>query len=164
MGKMKPSTVIKKWEALCEKIKNDKTKRKAPGRQEAQKHAAMCGMRSMGEVYCAANMDQLKIPYQYEAVTLTYQHAPQKYTPDFILPNGFIVEFKGKMTAEVRKKLVSIKRSNPEKKIGIVFQKANNKLSSRPNATRYWEWAEANGYLWSEAYVPKAWTTKKVMK
>ena len=64
---MKPSTVVKEWEALCKKVKNDKTKRKAPGRQEAMKYAAMAGMRSMGEVYCAAIMDAAKLKYMYEA-------------------------------------------------------------------------------------------------
>ena len=163
MGNKKPGTVVKEWEVLCQKVKNDKTKRKAPGRKEAMKYAAMAGMRSMGEVQCAANMDAAKIKYKYEEKILEYQHEPQKYTPDFVLPNGMIVEFKGKMTAETRKKMLSIKRSNPELTIGIVFQYANNKLSARPNSTRYWEWAESNGFLWSESYVPKAWATRKAV-
>ena len=160
---IKPKTVMQRWGALCKKIKADKTKRKAPGRQEAKKYAAMCGMRSMGEVACAANMDLMKIPYKYETETLEYQHLPQTYTPDFVLPNGVLVEFKGKMTAETRKKMLSIRRCNPNRTIGIVFQYANNKLSSRKNSTRYWEWAEKNGFLWSEGYVPLAWTRKKVV-
>ena len=147
-----PAEVIKLWEKLCHKLKP-----RSPGSKRAKEYAAMCGMRSMGEVSCAANMDLLKIPYEYEKHTLQYQHAPQTYTPDFVLPNGMVIEFKGKMTAETRKKMISIKRSNPNVRIGIVFQKANNKLSSKPNSTRYWQWAETNGFLHSDAYVPKEW-------
>ena len=148
-----PKTVVNLWEKLCKKLKP-----RAPGRKQAKIHAAMCGMRSMGEVYCATNMGVDEIEYEYETVKIEYQHEPQIYTPDFVLKNGRVVEFKGKMTAETRKKMISIKRSNPDLWIGIVFQKANNKLSSRPNAKRYWQWAEANGFPWSEMRVPKAWS------
>ena len=159
-----PKTVVKLWEALCAKVKADKTKRKAPGRAEARKHAALCGMRSMGEVYCASDLDARGKKYEYEARRLTYQYDPQTYTPDFVLPNGVIVEFKGKMVGETRKKLLAIRRCNPNLTIGIVFQKANNKLSTRPNSKRYWEWAEASGFLYSESFIPDAWFNIKPKK
>ena len=148
-----PKTVVKLWETLCKKMKP-----KSPGRKMAKQYAAKAGMRSIGEIYCAANMGVDEIEYEYETVKIEYQHEPQIYTPDFILKNGKVVEFKGKMTAETRKKMISIKRSNPDLWIGIVFQKANNKLSSRPNAKRYWQWAEMNGFPWAEMRVPKSWS------
>lgn len=157
----KPKTVLKLWLKLCHQVKKDKTKRKAPGRREAKKYAAMCGMKSMLEVEVAADAANRGIDLEYEKETLEYQHSPQKYTPDFTpaqpCKKNPIIEVKGKMTAEVRKKLISIKRCNPDRKICLVFGYANNKLSARPNATRYWQWAEQNGFLWSEKSVKKEW-------
>lgn len=154
---MKPKTVMKKWEALCKKVKKDKTKRRAPGRKEARKLAAMAGMKSMGEVRCAADMDKLGIKWKYEAEKLTYQHAPQTYTPDFLLDKDVLIEYKGKMTNETRRKLLSIKRCNPRRRLCIVFEQPNNKLSSRPNATRYWQWAEKHGFEWSDKTINPSW-------
>lgn len=143
---LKPATVLRKWSQLCDKVKKDKTKRQAPGKAEARRHAAMCGMKSMLEVEVAAHLDALKIPWKYESEVLEYVHEPQKYNPDFVLEDGSKIEVKGKMTAEVRKKLKSIKRCNPDERIGIAFGKPNNKLSARPNSTRYHKWASDQGY------------------
>lgn len=170
---LKPATVMKKWNALCEKyantykaeMKKPKKERvkarlkRAPGRAEAKKHAATAGMKSIGEVRCAADMDKRGIKWKYEAETLDYQHKPQKYTPDFLLVDNdsMLIEYKGKMTNEVRKKLLSIKRCNPKRRLCLVFEQSNNKLSSRPNATRYWQWAESNGFEWSSQTVDPTW-------
>jgi len=151
---LKPKTVMARWDALIKKMHPRK-----PGRREAKEHAKLCGMKSIGEVRCAADMDRRGIKWVYERDTLRYQHLPQKYTADFTLidNNDLLIEYKGKMTNDTRKKMLSVKRSNPDKKICIVFEKANNKLSSRPNSTRYWQWAEQNGFDWNEMTVKEEW-------
>jgi hypothetical protein len=156
---LKPSTVMTKWKALCKKVKEDSTRRRAPGRVQARQTAALAGMKSMGEVRCAADMDKRGIKWMYEYEKLVYQHNPQEYTPDFTLyaDNDMLIEYKGKMTDETRKKLLSIKRSNPERRLCIVFEQPNNKLSARPNASRYWQWAEKSGFEWSNQLVDEAW-------
>jgi hypothetical protein len=101
-------------------------------------------------------MKRRRVKYEYEAATLVYQHEPQKYTPDFLLPKGLLIEYKGKMTNETRKKLLSIQRCNPDKRICLVFEKPNNKIR-KGSKTTYWQWAEKNGFPWSEHYVEGKW-------
>ena len=151
---LKPKTVMQRWNKLCEELKP-----KSPGRRQAKEYAKLCLMKSIEEVRCAADMDRRGIKYIYERDTLRYQHLPQKYTADFtLIDNGdLLIEYKGKMTNDTRKKMLSVKRSNPDRRICIVFEKANNKLSSRPNSTRYWQWSEASGFEWSEGVVKSEW-------
>jgi predicted nuclease of restriction endonuclease-like RecB superfamily len=145
---------MKRWDALCAKLKP-----KRPGKKQAKEYADMAGMKSIGEVRCAADLDTQGIKWKYEHETLSYQHRPQKYTPDFTLVDNddLLIEYKGKMTNETRKKLLSIQRCNPKRRLCIVFERPNNKLSSRPNATRYWQWAERNGFKWSEQVIDPSW-------
>jgi len=125
-----------------QKPKNKRLKKNLklnPGKRMARTTAALAGMKSMGEVRCAADLDKRKIKWLYENEKLVYQHEPQKYTPDFTLVDngGLLIEYKGKMTDGGRKKLLSIKRCNPDRQLCIVFEQPNNKLSSRPNSIRY---------------------------
>jgi len=144
---MTPLAVMKKWMGITKKKRNSRM---------AKEFAKKAGMRSMGECRCAADMTKRKIPYKYEAITMTYQHEPQKYTPDFILKNGKVLEYKGKMTNETRKKLLSIKRCNPGTCLCLIFEKPNNKIR-KGSKTTYGQWAERNGFPWSEHYCKKEW-------
>ena len=69
---MTPIQVMKKWDAIAPKQRNSKL---------ARKFAKLAGMRSIGEVRCAADMDKRGIKYKYENTVLAYQHKVQKYTP-----------------------------------------------------------------------------------
>lgn len=165
---MKPKTVITKWNALCKKIKADSTRKKAPGRKEAKRHAAMIGMKSMLEVEIAAALDSRKIKWVYEPHQFQYHMCPnwtedcgvtgQKYTPDFWLPKfQSYIEGKGKMTLDTRKKMEAVLRHNPLLKIYMVFGYANNKLYATKNSGRYWEWAEKNSLPWSDKEIREEW-------
>ena len=165
---IKPKTVLKKWNDLCAKVKADGTKKKAPGRREAKRHAAMCGMKSILEVQIATELDDMEVEWLYEHETLAYHTCPgwhpacnvkvQTYTPDFTLANGVLLEAKGKMTLDTRKKMVAVKKCHPDRIVCMIFGYANNKISARPNATRYWEWAEKEGFEWSDNVVKREWT------
>ena len=147
---MTPKQVMKKWNAIPQKNRNSRM---------AKTYAKMAGMRSMGEVRCAADMIEKDINYLYEERILTYQHEPQKYTPDFVIESSghtTIIEYKGKMTNETRKKLLSIQRCNPTARICLVFEKPNNKIR-KGSKTTYWKWAEKNNFPWSEHYVLEEW-------
>jgi hypothetical protein len=145
---MTPIQVMKKWDAIPPKKRNSRM---------AKEFAKKCGMRSMGEVRCAADMKRRQIPYKYEARLMTYQHQPQKYTPDFESPKiEGVIEYKGKMTNETRKKLLSIQRCNPKIPIRLVFEKPNNKIR-KGSKTTYAQWAEKNGFDWSEHFVKEGW-------
>lgn len=165
-----PKAVVIEWEKLSRQFKRIREKemkkpvkdrvrknlKAGPGGRVARQYAAKCGMKSMGEVYCAADMDKRRIKWKYEEEELDYTIS-STYNPDFTLNNGTLIEYKGKMTDTTRKKLVAVKKNNPNKKLCIVFERANNKLSSRPNSWRYWEWAERNDFPWSEGVIKKEW-------
>ena len=163
---------MNKWQALCDSVlatykkemkkkpkdRIKKNLKKAPGRHEARKHAAMAGMKSIGEVRCAADMDARGIKWHYEHEKLEYT-IDATYNPDFTLyaNDDKLIEYKGKMTQTVRTKLLAIKRSNPDRQLYLVFEKPDNKLSSRPKSLRYWEWAERNGFEWSDQVIREEW-------
>lgn len=164
MRLLKPATVLKRWEMLMACMHPKK-----PGRRQAREYAKLAGMKSMGEVACAADLDKRKVKWIYEPKQLEFHHCEQwdkhkckvktlKYTPDFLLPDyNIYIEYKGKMTNDIRKRFLSIQRCHPRERLCIVFEKPNNKLSSRPNSTRYWQWAEQNGFEWSEQVVDPRW-------
>jgi hypothetical protein len=78
------------------------------------------------------------------------------YLPDFILPNGVIVEAKGYLDAAASRKMKAVKASNPHLDIRFVFQNANGKRNKRAKL-RNWEWAEKHGFPWAEGTIPLAW-------
>ena len=116
----------------------------------ARKLAGTMGYRSMSEVRFAALLKRNGLPFKYEMDTLTYEYAPQKYTPDFSIEQGntkIMLEYKGKLDAITRRKMRAIKKSNPDVDLRIVFEKPNNKLY-HGSKMRYFEWAERYGFKW----------------
>lgn len=81
------------------------------------------------------------------------------YLPDFVLPNGVIVEAKGYLDAATCKKMKAVKASNPELDIRFVFQHANGKRNKR-SKIKNWEWAERHGFPWAEGTIPLEWWRK----
>jgi hypothetical protein len=185
---MTPKQAVKKWDRELAKLKV-KTEKEAEeagwtGRQKskiyskrssklAKQIAKEAGMKSMGEVKCAADMDKRGIPYTYEGETFEYQYEPQKYTPDFNIlidrpgKKPLHIEYKGMMTGDIRKKMLTIKNCNPDVEFALVFENANNGISKRrkkkdgtySKPTKYWQWAEKKGFLWSEHTVKEEWLT-----
>lgn len=82
------------------------------------------------------------------------------YKPDWVLPNGIIIEAKGYLDASACKKMKAVKASNPDLDIRFVFENANGKRNKR-SKQRFWEWAEAHGFPWAEGTIPLAWWKEK---
>ena len=78
------------------------------------------------------------------------------YLPDFVLPNGIIVEAKGYLDAAACRKMKAVKASNPHLDIRFVFQNANGKRNRRAKL-KNWEWAEKHGFQWAEGTIPLDW-------
>lgn len=89
---------------------------------------------------------------------------PYWYLPDFILPNGVIVEAKGYLRPRDRTKMRKVKENNPHLDIRFVFQDANKRLTKSKNSEMYWEWAERLGFPWSETFIPLSWWKEKRKK
>ena len=82
------------------------------------------------------------------------------YLPDFVLPNGIIIESKGRFTSADRKKHLLIKASCPELDIRFVFNNPNTKIGKK-SKTSYGMWCEKHGFLYHKHHknnpVPKEW-------
>jgi hypothetical protein len=81
-----------------------------------------------------------------------------KYTPDFILGSGVILECKGYLDGPDRTKLRLIREQFPDKDLRLVFQR-DNVIKGTKNKTTYSQWAEALGYKWCIKEIPTTWLT-----
>jgi hypothetical protein len=79
-----------------------------------------------------------------------------KYTADFRLPNGIIVETKGRFVTADRKKHKLIKEQRPDLDIRIVFNNPNARIS-KTSKTTYAKWCETHGIPYAKAPIPSAW-------
>jgi hypothetical protein len=77
------------------------------------------------------------------------------YTPDFVLPNGIIVECKGRLTVHDRTKHLRISEQHPHLDIRFVFQYDNP--ITKGSKTRYTDWATKHGFQWAMKTIPKEW-------
>ena len=99
---------------------------------------------------------ELGVSYEYETTKLAYviQHI---YTPDFILPNGVILECKGYWDAEDRRKMKAVKEQNPDLDIRMVFQSPFNKINKKSKTT-YAKWCERHDIPWTSFHnIPIEW-------
>ncbi len=147
---MSATEVLKRWGNLPRSEQHSAS---------ARKFAKMAGLKSILEVRTQAWLEENDIPFEYEAEKWVYAFKPAKYTPDFKVP-GPTLECKGKLTRDVRRKLMAIATSNPERKIALIFEKPENKIE-RGSRTTYAEWAEKHGFLWSAVTPRKEWFQKK---
>ena len=113
--------------------------------------------RSRFEASVAASLKARGLQFGSEVQALSYTISAV-YTPDFVLPNGVIVETKGLFDSEDRRKMVAVKAQHPGLDIRLCFMKADVKLSRAPRSLTYWQWAERHGFLWCEGNIPTAWT------
>ena len=107
-------------------------------------------------VYEHAQKHKRELEYEPAHPVIRYV-APATYIPDFRLPNGVLVECKGYFDGRARRKMLQVKRDNPDLDVRFVFQRANNRLTKSPNSMMYWQWAEKHGFPWAEGYIPEEW-------
>ena len=101
-------------------------RKKSKARANAIKH----GYRSGFEHKVSEKLTECKVKFGYETTQIKYikPETHHKYTVDFTLPNGILVETKGRWVLEDRKKHLLIKEQHPELDIRIVFQNPRGKL------------------------------------
>ena len=112
-------------------------------------------MRSRLEEQVAELLDGLKIDYGYEDTKIPYIIESQ-YIPDFRVGDVFL-ETKGYFKPADRRKMLAVKRANPDLDIRLVFQAPYNKISKRSKTT-YAKWADKHGFPWCAYYaIPLNW-------
>ena len=105
-----------------------------------------------------AFLQDLGVEYEFETLKLKYTipASLHTYTPDFILPNGIIVETKGRFLSDDRKKHLLIRKEYPHLDIRFVFDKKNNKIAPGSKTTNE-QWCEKNNFKYSIGYIPNSW-------
>ena len=102
-------------------------------------------------------LDKQAVPYLYEVERFSYV-TESKYTPDFFLTNGVVIECKGFFKPRERSKHIAVKKAHPNLDVRFVFQR-NNKLSSR-SKTSYGDWCNKHGFKWCIfPNIPPDWLT-----
>lgn len=117
-------------------------------------------LRSGLEKRTAEYLDSKGIEYDYETLVIHYEVPAKfhKYKPDFILPNGVIVEAKGKFDAATRQKMAYVIEQNPELDIRLLFMRDNT--ISKTSRTRYSDWCNKRAikfHVSAEGVVPDDW-------
>lgn len=119
------------------------------------------GFRSSLEIKVQEQFKHQGIAAKYEAIKIEWEDLMyRKYTPDFLLPNGVIIETKGLFTPQDRRKHLLVKKQHPHLDIRFVFERADRKLS-KSSKTTYGDWCDKNGFKYAVKLVPDSWTQEE---
>ena len=124
-------------------------------RKKKKRSSPTSKYRSGFEQTLANQLSRSGVAFEYETIKLEYQKVAT-YTPDFILPNGIIIEAKGLWTVEDRTKHLLVREQHPHLDIRLVFMNAFNKIRKGSNTT-YARWCEKKNILYANKQIPKQW-------
>ena len=123
------------------------------------KAAKKYGYRSGLEKTVADQIKQRGLRVKYEdlssRINFTQPATDRTYTPAFILPNGIVIETKGRFTLEDRKKHLWIKEQS-DKDIRFVFSNSKAKIR-KGSKTSYADWCVKHGFLFADKLIPEEW-------
>jgi len=126
----------------------------------ATAHGIKHGYRSGLEDKISKQLQESGVSFEYETLKIQYEvNETRRYTPDFILPNGIIIETKGRFVAADRKKHLLIQQQHSELDIRFVFSNSRAKLSKGAKST-YGEWCEKHGFLYADKQIPEEWLSE----
>ena len=119
------------------------------------------GYRSGLELKISEYLQELKIKFLYEGIKIEWEDlAYRTYTPDFVLPNGIIIETKGRFTVADRRKHKCIKKQHPNLDIRFVFTNSKSKLQKN-SKTSYAQWCIKHGFQYYDRIIPEDWLKEK---
>lgn len=116
------------------------------------------GRRSGLEEAVGLQIKKAGIKAQYEEIRIPFSQ-PEKvrhYTPDFILPNGIVIETKGRFITADRQKHLLVKATHPNLDVRFVFSNSNSRISKKSKTT-YRAWCETKGFQYADRLIPPAW-------
>lgn len=99
---------------------------------------------------------------EFETIKLPYC-VRGNYLPDFVLPNGIIVEAKGYFDSRARAKMIAVKKANPKLDIRMVFMNSKTKLR-KGSKSSYRDWCEKYGFPYADGMIPLEWWNEKVSR
>lgn len=120
------------------------------------------GFRSGLEESIAEHLTIKRVGFKFEEMVIPYTKPARvsKYTPDFVLENGIIIESKGRFVTADRQKMILVKAQHPDLDIRFIFSNSRTKISKRSKTT-YGDWAEKNGFPYADKLIPDSWLKEK---
>lgn len=115
------------------------------------------GLRSGFERSIVADLRARKVEFTYEELRVPYT-LDGVYHPDFLIVNsGIIVEAKGLLDRDSKRKMLAVKAQHPELDIRFLFMEADKKIPGTKQT--HAQWAERNGFKWAEGQIPEEWVS-----
>lgn len=128
----------------------DRYKRKRRGRPSRTPK-----FRSNFEVSVAQDLTARKVRFEYETLVVPYTLFCT-YNPDFVLPNNIIVETKGVLDEETKRKMLAAKLQNDQLDIRFLFMSK----ASKKNKVLWERWCNKNNYKFAYDVVPESWVSE----
>lgn len=127
-------------------------------KSSTRKRALKAGYRSGLEEQTAKDLKKREVPFSYEERKIKWLDSKMRtYTPDFELPNGVIVETKGRFVAADRRKHLEIKKQFGDLyDIRFVFTNSRAKLYKGAKSS-YADWCNKHGFLYADKTIPEEW-------
>jgi hypothetical protein len=121
------------------------------------------GWRSGLEERVAKELVRLGVDYRYEELTGEY-HVPartSRYTPDFLLWNGIIIETKGLWDTKDRQKIRFIVTQYPGLDFRMVFSNSRARISKQSKTT-YADYCARLEIPFADKLIPESWTKEAI--
>lgn len=106
-----------------------------------------------GKHLAAEGIDAKYEPYR---IKFTQPEKARTYTPDWVLPNGIVIETKGLFAADDRQKHLWLKEQYPKMDLRFVFSNPRAKIYKGSNTT-YADWCHKHGFRFAEKLIPRSW-------
>jgi hypothetical protein len=137
-----------------------KSRAKKKPAQTSKSVGLRLGFRSGLEERAAAQLEAAGVPFRYEHKDDRIEYVkPMKvsrYHPDFCLPNGIIVETKGRFVTADRQKHLLIRDQHPDIDIRFVFSNPKQRISKQ-SATTYAMWCDKHQFEYAKGSIPEDW-------
>lgn len=129
-----------------------------PATSALRRRALAAGYRSGLEEAVSASLRQRGVTASYESHTLRYTVPARKarYTPDFVLPNGIVVETKGRWLAADRQKIALVIAQHPGLELRMVFDNPRQKIT-KVSKTTYAMICDKLGLKYATRDIPTSW-------
>ena len=128
------------------------------------KAALKYGYRSGLEIKVSDYLKELEQDFRYECFKIEWEDLMYRtYTPDFLLPNGIIIEVKGRFVQADRRKHLAIQKQHPNLDIRFVFESSKRKLNKGSKGT-YASWCDKYKFKYHDRIIPETWLKEKHKK
>lgn len=129
-----------------------------PNYSDARQRALVKGYRSGLEDVVGEQLKKLDIAINYEVLQIKYTVPARtaRYAPDFLLPNGIIIETKGRFEAADRQKHLLVKGEHKLLDIRFVFSRSATPIR-KGSPTTYAMWCRTGGYTFADKLIPIEW-------